>query len=116
MVARIPQQGYVPGQVIDLQIDVQNKSSEDVRAMKVKFIKKIANTAINSETEFEYTREKLKNLYKQRFEGCYSSKKDKKIYQIALVVPSTPPSDENSKIVKISYQIVVTWNEIHSFL
>lgn len=114
MVAQIPQKGYSPGHTINFQLDVQNKSSETVKSIKVKFVREVNLHSVNSETGYEYKRTRTTKLYGETLEQC--SKDQKKVYNLSVRIPATPPTDEqSSKIIHVSYKILVTLEICHSF-
>lgn len=103
LTAHIPQQGYTPGQTIDLELDVNNKTVEDVNEIKVKLVK--VSRFPSGSGIFERQRPKTVNL---QIVDRWSSSEEMRKYRIQLVVPPLPPSDEeNSRVVKISYKLQV---------
>lgn len=111
--ARLSQQGLVPGQNIDVQLDVLNRSIENIRSIKVQLIREVALTSFK-ENGYVRGQTGTTKLTKQMLDLCESDHKEIKTYNVSITVPSTPPSDEHTnKYIKISYKILV---KIKNFL
>lgn len=115
MVARIPQRGYTPGQNIDLQLNIENNSSEEVQTVLVQIIKEVTFYANRTATASppQSTSDTVV-LSDQLIDGFNSNHEQMKTYHIRIVVPSTPPSDEKtSNIIHIAYKLQVNRPYIH---
>ncbi|XP_055312571.1 arrestin domain-containing protein 17-like [Sitodiplosis mosellana] len=108
IVARTPVGGYTPGQVINLEIDVKNKSDQDVSEFTVELIKQIVYY-------------ENKNSYETKYEEISIIKRDilgsdvnqEKMFRVNLEIPPIPPTDEDaSNIVKVGYTIRITGKKI----
>lgn len=110
LIGRLPWQVYVPGESIELLLDVLNESGEDIKTINVKFVREVSLCTSTNDCHGERTTAFYYDsvqLYQGQFEGCESKKKYIKTYRISIAVPSTPPSDQNSKIINVSYEILV---------
>lgn len=104
MVARIPQQGYTPGQYINIQLFVDNKSSEEVRAIKARIYRKVTLFSNPRENGTRIERTDSTKLNHKIVEGFDSRKEEIKTYNFKIAVPPTPPTDEiTSNIFKVFY-------------
>lgn len=105
MTVRVPQRGYTPGQNIDVQLNIHNKSSEEVSSVVLQIVKEVKFLSNNG-----VTTELIDSpaIGVQEVDGFDSGMEKMKTYRIPIVVPSTPPSDEEtSSIIKISYKLQV---------
>lgn len=100
--AHIPRQGYTPGQSIDLELDVDNRSSVNIKEIILKLVKK---SKFLSEKEY-FTWEHTTAFSTQKVGGLKSYSQETKTYQIAI--PSLPPTDEQtSGVINITYKLRV---------
>lgn len=99
--AKIPVGGYVPGQTINLDLDIHNKSDEDISAFVVKLRKAISYYTYATSP---YKRTEDITVVEQEIEGCEHS--DTKFLRVNLKVPPIPPSDDmTSNICKVRYYL-----------
>lgn len=114
--ARIPQQGYSPGQNINLQLNIQNESTEEVSNMLVHIIKDVKFMFIETSSNDRYPipTEYMDSveLTDQILDGFETNDTKMKTYKVHVVVPATAPTDETtSRIIKISYKLRVNCNK-----
>lgn len=102
MTAMIPQSGFVPNQVIDIRIQVDNRSIIYVKYVKISLKKIIAFTSQNPNIQ---TRE-LFVTESIVFCGDVPAHK-KKSFLKYLKVPLLPPNITNCEIIKLNYEIHV---------
>lgn len=102
MTAMIPQSGFVPNQVIDIRIQVDNRSSIYVKYVKVSLKKIIAFTSQNPNIQ---TRE-LCVTETLIYCGDVPAHK-KKSFLKYLKVPLLPPNISNCDIIRLGYEIHV---------
>lgn len=103
--------GFVPNEVIHMDVDVKNPSSEDVTCFLIYFMKTteaFANDG-NDKTENEEV-----VLVDQMVDGLLSG--DDRKFKTEIIVPNTPPSDTTtSAILKISYKLRVRYPNEYKF-
>lgn len=114
--ARINQQGYTPGQNIDLQLNIHNKSTEEVSNILVQIIKDVKFMFNETPTNDRYPvpTEYIDSveLSDQILDGFETKDTKMKTYMVHMVVPSTAPTDEtSSRIIKICYKLRVNCNK-----
>lgn len=108
MTTIIRKRGFAPGESIHMQLDVHNKSSEEIGAIMVQIIKQLKYAGNCEELERKLDRKYSTKLNGEILEGFRSSKEAMRSYCLALFVPSTAPSDEKtSGLIKISYKLRV---------
>lgn len=103
MAVGLQKTGFVPNEVIHIDVDVKNPSSEDVTCFFILFIKTteaFANDG-NDKTEKEET-----VLVDHTVEGLMSG--DDRKFKTEITVPNTPPSDTTTSVIfKVSYTVRV---------
>lgn len=114
--ARIPQQGYTPGQNINLQLNIQNKSTEKVFNILVHIIKDVKFMFNETPTNDRYPipTEYIDSveLTDRILDGFETNDTKTKTYKVHVVVPATAPTDETtSQIIKISYKLRLNCNK-----
>lgn len=103
IVASVPQTGYVPGQTIVVSTAVVNDSNVSVKAMKYSLIKTVI---YHSQTPAHKTKHEITVIEENR--GLGVAKRSKETFQVALVVPPVPPSNESlSRIIHIQYELKI---------
>lgn len=128
IIARIPVSGYAPGQLINLTLEVDNKSNERIPLIQMELVKvRDSSDAVYLcwiENEFPliftfqlqhvwYYAEgdtKTEKFYRKGEESTRGVEvNQKRIIQINLRVPPNPPSDEvTCRIIRISYYLRVS--------
>lgn len=127
IVARIPVKGYVPGQTINVEVDVDNKSEANaefsVKLFKVNIYdpKPAAWLPPNRSIQFSF-QDIIYQIYpngeKQRQESILICEKSRigrsrmysvESYRVSLLIPPIPPTDtDSSKICKVRYFLQVS--------
>lgn len=104
---RLPQQGYAPGQYIDLQFNIHNKSSEDIQVILVQIVKKVKYTFNKSGNKTLSDRMVLTEL---AIEGFKRKHAITKTHKLKINIPSTPPTtdDTTKSILRVQYRIRVS--------
>ncbi|KAG4069598.1 hypothetical protein HA402_009538 [Bradysia odoriphaga] len=99
----IPVGGFVPGQIVDVFLQINNGSDQTFANFIVKIIKQIRyHTHANSSTK-KHDEVVVKSA---SCNGC--PKYQSKTYRLPITVPALPPTDEStSNIVKVSYRLQV---------
>lgn len=111
MVIGSVQQGYVPGQKIELQLDISNNSRVNIKGIDTKLIKEVR---FSSESE-NFIRRDLTTIATQRHTGFNAAREKTKTYRITVAVPPTPPTEEEAgDVIKVLYKIEV--NELKFLL
>ncbi|XP_031621628.1 arrestin domain-containing protein 17-like [Contarinia nasturtii] len=102
---RSPIGGYTPGEMINLQINVNNQSRESIREFSVKFVKKI--TYRKRANNIQHKLERM-TMAKIVVGGC--EKYQNKTINAEIQVPFTPPSTDCTadNIINIEYVVCVT--------
>jgi Arrestin (or S-antigen), C-terminal domain/Arrestin (or S-antigen), N-terminal domain len=100
MSVSIPFQGYVPGQTITCQVNVENKSQTHVKEVKIS-LKKIV--ILNSTKPTRKTKHLVIAEAKVSTDAVGVQKTQ--IFEKKLVVPSLPPNILNSDVIQVSYEL-----------
>jgi hypothetical protein len=103
MSASIPFTGYVPGQPINLQIDVNNQSNTRIKDIKVS-LKKIV--LLNSSMPTRKTKIMVLSEAKLSTESSVSVQSERN-FKEKLTVPSLPPNISNCEVIQVSYELRV---------
>lgn len=100
--ASIPFSGYVPGQTINIEVDVKNQSMTHVKGVKVS-LKKIV--ILNSTKPKRKTKVLILSEAKVLTESI--AVQTVKNFKEKLIVPSLPPNISNCDLIKVSYELRV---------
>lgn len=102
MTAMIPQQGYVPNQIMDIRIQVDNRTIVYVKYVKVS-LKKIVTFISQNPNINQHTVESTEaSAYCGDVEAHM-----KKLFIKYLKIPQVPPNIDNCEIIKLSYEVQV---------
>ncbi|XP_055312538.1 arrestin domain-containing protein 17-like [Sitodiplosis mosellana] len=103
IVVRVPVGGYTPGQFVNLEIEVKNKSNEPVSEFTVELVQKITHYANNSRsTRYQEVSEEVGTT-----SGCDTFQN--KNLRVNFEIPPVPPTDcVSSNIIHIEYAIHIT--------
>ncbi|XP_034245821.1 arrestin domain-containing protein 3-like [Thrips palmi] len=98
----LPTGGYVPGQVILGQIQVDNASSTRVQRVLCALVKRVTYYASGSTNKSNVT------VAATMFDGAVETH-DSKVISLVMPVPAVPPSNlEHCKIIDLQYALTVT--------
>lgn len=112
VIARIPQSGFVPGQLIHIEAEVTNMSQVPVREIAFTLRKVIG---YHSQTPRMHTKQEVTKIVQKSAGGV--QKNDCRRFETMLEIPPLPPSSFNMcKVITIQYEIVVKAraNGVHS--
>ncbi|KAH8304948.1 hypothetical protein KR018_011664 [Drosophila ironensis] len=98
----LPQNGFLPGQLVPLKVLVGNESNIRVHELKVSLAMMVTyHSDLSQRTKFERF-----SVTKMKSEGVLRN--TRRLYEFPLLVPSTPPTCFSlCRIIKIAYQIEV---------
>jgi hypothetical protein len=101
--ASIPVAGYVPGQTINVSIDINNESSVDFEDVKISLKKYIR---YNSQVPTMKTLEEI--LTETEIRHGQMQKKSKKNFIQPLVIPPVPPTNTSyCRVLNVTYEVHV---------
>lgn len=118
MIARTAVGGYVPGQTINFELDVSNKSDQAISKFTVQLIKVsvrvftkkcIAFTMIILLKQITYReypnsiRHKDETIVITEEEACGCDINQDQVIKVNIKVPSVPPNISTSNIIKVRY-------------
>lgn len=99
----LPVRGYVPGQKIQMKVDVENQSGKEIEVVKLKLQKVINYTASTPRPETKVVESTVAEVSKGPVGGNETTS-----YEQTLDVPPLPPSNlRNCKIIDVSYKLNV---------
>lgn len=99
MVVTLPKSGFVPNEVIDIDVDLKNPSTEHISGIWVYIIRKMEAHANDGNSDSE---KKDTELIFKMLDGVRNGN-DKRV-KGQIVVPDVPPTDTTtSTIFKVSY-------------
>lgn len=94
--------GFVAGQRVDVIVDVNNNCDIEVDEIKLSLKKCIMYRATKPK---KFTNEKVKPIEEIRLLGV--GRRSKETFNVSLVIPTTPPTNQFSKVISLYYQIEV---------
>lgn len=101
--ASIPMGGYVPGQAINVAIEVNNQSNTDVDYVKTT-LKKIFT--YHAQIPYTWTKQDVVTEVEGRFiEGV--KKRSRKSFNHQLFIPAVPPTNNQCRVLTVAYQVQV---------
>lgn len=98
--ASIPFGGYVPGQPINIQIDVKNQSNTHVKEIQISLKKIVQLTSL-----IPKRKTKVLALSEAKISTASVAVQTEKIFKENLIVPSLPPNISNCDVIQISYEL-----------
>lgn len=102
MTAMIPQQGYVPNQIMDIRIQVDNRTIVYVKYVKVSLKKIVTFISQNPNINQHMVESTVTSAYCGDVEAHM-----KKLFVKYLKIPQVPPNIDNCEIIKLSYEVQV---------
>ncbi|KAJ6645788.1 Arrestin domain-containing protein 17 [Pseudolycoriella hygida] len=107
---RIPVSGYTPGQTVNIEIKVNNRSGQEIDGFEVKLIKIIDFFAkrggITCCGETEEKRTEKRGIAIQEIRAYGANTND--VISVNFLVPPIPPTDlSSSNVIKVSYKLKV---------
>ncbi|XP_062557660.1 arrestin domain-containing protein 17-like [Armigeres subalbatus] len=108
--ATTPRSGYVPGDIIEVTIHVNNQSSVDVKFIAVKLQR--VDTFISQVPRVERRQEF--SVMEERITGRVSKRQDAKIEENILIGPGIPTDDVHCRVIQIKYELDIVVHPVRS--
>lgn len=108
--ATTPRSGYVPGDVIELTMHVNNQSSVDVKCITVKLQR--VDTFISQLPRVEQRQEFT--VLEERITGKIAKRQDAKLEENILIGPGIPSDDSHCRVIQVKYELDITVQPIRS--
>lgn len=102
MKVTVPFSGYVPGQSVDVVIEIKNKSDVDVDGVKLALQKTITYTSLSPRPKIKLEHSTIKEVF-----GVGILNETTGQVAISLVVPPIPPTNSSCKVLKVAYELKI---------
>lgn len=108
--ATTPRSGYVPGDVIELTMHVNNQSSVDVKSIAVKLqrVDTFTSQVPRVEQRQEFT------VLEERITGKIAKRQDAKLEENILIGPGIPTDDVHCRVIQVKYELDIVVQPIRS--